>query len=96
MVADPRVGGSFSFTMLDRFGTSRTWAPTSVIDRPRALEFTWRSQHTNQDDSVVPGHVRARRRRHHGRGAAPKLPDGEAARNHSEGWTEILGRSNEP
>ena len=43
VVADPRVGGSFSITMLDRFGSPFAMGTYQVIDRPRALEFTWRS-----------------------------------------------------
>ena len=53
VVADPRVGGSFSITMLDRFGESVHIGTYQVIDRPRALEFTWRSHATNKEDSVV-------------------------------------------
>jgi uncharacterized protein YndB with AHSA1/START domain len=63
-----------------------------LIDRPRVLEFTWRSHATNQADSVVrvtfepDGDATVVQIRHE------RLPDGETARNHSEGWTEILGQ----
>jgi uncharacterized protein YndB with AHSA1/START domain len=92
VVADPRVGGSFSFTMIDRFGESVHRGTYRVIDRPRALEFTWRSHATNKEDSVVrvtfepDGDATVVEVRHE------RLPDGEAARNHSDGWTEILGQ----
>ena len=92
VVADPRVGGSFSFTMLDRFGESVHMGTYRLIDRPRALEFTWRSHTTNEADSLVrvtfepDGDATVVEVRHE------RLPDAEAASKHSEGWTEILGR----
>jgi uncharacterized protein YndB with AHSA1/START domain len=91
VVADPRVGGSFSITMLDRFGESVHLGTYRVIDRPRALEFTWKSHATNTADSVVrvtfepDGDATVVEVRHE------LLPDVEAARKHTEGWTEILG-----
>ena len=92
IVADPRVGGSFSITMRDRFGTIAHFGTYRVIDRPRALEFTWRSEHTHQLDSVVrvtfePDGDATVVEVHH-----RKLPDAESATKHAAGWTEILGR----
>lgn len=92
VVADPRVGGSFSITMLDRFGENVHMGTYQLIDRPRALEFTWRSHATNTADSVVrvtfepDGDATVVEVRHE------RLPDAEAASSHSEGWTEILGQ----
>ncbi len=92
VVADPRVGGGFSITMRDRFGSVTHSGTYRVIDRPRALEFTWRSEHTHQLDSVVtvtfePDGDATVVEVHH-----QKLPDVEAATKHEAGWTEILGR----
>ena len=92
VVADPRVGGAFSITMRDRFGTIAHSGTYRVIDRPRTLEFTWWSEHTNQVDSVVrvtfePDGDATVVEVHH-----RKLPDAESAAKHEAGWTEILGR----
>ena len=92
VVADPRVGGAFSITMRDRFGTIAHSGTYRVIDRPRTLEFTWWSEHTNQVDSVVrvtfePDGDATVVEVHH-----RKLPDAESATKHEAGWTEILGR----
>jgi len=92
VVADPRVGGSFSFTMRDRFGENVHLGTYRVIDRPHALEFTWRSHATNTSDSVVrvtfepdgDGTVVAVQH--------TKLPDAASAAAHEGGWTEILGQ----
>lgn len=92
VVADPREGGSFSFTMLDRFGESVHLGTYRVIDRPRMLEFTWRSHGTNKADSIVrvtfepDGDATVVEVRHE------RLPDAEAARSHAQGWTEVLGQ----
>ena len=92
VVADPCVGGSFSFTMRDRFGENVHLGTYRVIDRPHALEFTWRSHATNTSDSVVrvtfepdgDGTVVAVQH--------TKLPDAASAAAHEGGWTEILGQ----
>jgi uncharacterized protein YndB with AHSA1/START domain len=91
VVADPRVGGSFAFTMNDPGGQFVHAGTYTVIDRPRALEFTWRSHATHQADSLVrvtfepDGDATVVEVRHE------RLPDVEAVRKHTEGWTEILG-----
>jgi uncharacterized protein YndB with AHSA1/START domain len=92
VAADPRVGGAFSITMRDRFGTIAHSGTYRVIDRPRTLEFTWRSEHTHEFDSVVrvtfePDGDATVVEVHH-----RKLPDAESATKHEAGWTEILGR----
>ncbi len=91
-VADPRVGGSFTITMHDRFGSVVHAGTYTVIDRPRTLEFTWRSHATNTADSLVrvtfepDGDATVVEVRHE------RLPDAEAVRSHTDGWTEIIGR----
>ena len=92
VVADPREGGAFSITMRDRFGSIVHVGTYQLIDRPRELEFTWRSEHTAGIDSVVrvtfepDGDATIVQVQHR------KLPDAEAASKHEAGWTEILGR----
>jgi len=92
VVADPREGGAFSITMRDRFGTITHSGVYRLIDRPRTLEFTWRSEHTHHVDSIVhvtfePDGEATVVQVHHTR-----LTDAEAAAKHEAGWTEILGR----
>ncbi|GAA3862252.1 hypothetical protein GCM10022381_03080 [Leifsonia kafniensis] len=90
-VTDPRVGGSFSITMHDRFGSVVHGGIYTVIDRPRLLEFTWRSHATHQVESHVrvtfesDGDATVVEVRH------DKLPDADSAGKHRAGWTEILG-----
>lgn len=89
-VADPRVGGSFSITMNDVGGSVVHAGTYTVIDRPRVLEFTWRSHATLQADSLVrvtfepDGDATIVEVRHE------RLPDAEAVRLHTEGWTDIM------
>ncbi|WP_448003159.1 SRPBCC family protein [Agromyces bauzanensis] len=92
VVADPRVGGHYSITMRGRSGEVVHAGAYRVIDRPRELEFTWRSEHTLGIDSVVRVTFAA-----DGDGTVvevhhTKLPDAEAATKHEAGWTDILGR----
>lgn len=92
VVSDPRVGGSYSITMIDRFGETVHAGAYRVIDRPRELEFTWRSEHTAGIDSVVrvtfePDGDGTVVEVHH-----TQLPDAASAAAHEGGWTEILGR----
>ena len=91
-VADPRVGGSFTISMSDAAGTVVHAGTYLVIDRPRLIEFSWRSHATYESDSVVrvsfiaDGDATTVEVRHE------RLPDAEAVRLHTEGWTEIMSR----
>ncbi|WP_127792500.1 SRPBCC domain-containing protein [Agromyces sp. LHK192] len=92
VVAEPRVGGGFSITMSGPTGDVVHLGDYLRIDRPHALDFTWRSEHTVGVDSVV--HVTFTPDddatlvavRHE------LLPDEESAGKHRAGWTEILDR----
>ena len=91
-VADRRVGGAFAITMNDSGGSFVHAGTYTVIDRPRTLEFTWRSIATHEVDSLVrvtfrpDGDATVVEVRHE------RLPDAEAVRLHTEGWTEIIDR----
>lgn len=91
-VADRRVGGAFAITMNDPGGSFVHAGTYTVIDRPHTLEFTWRSIATHQVDSLVrvtftpEGDATVVEVRHE------RLPDAEAVRLHTEGWTEIIDR----
>ncbi|MGW9629567.1 SRPBCC family protein [Agromyces sp. NPDC055520] len=92
VVADSRVGGDFAITMNDPGGAVVHAGTYTVIDRPRTLEFTWRSIATHRVDSLVrvsftpDGDATLVEVRHE------RLPDAEAVRLHTEGWTEIIDR----
>ncbi|MET0976846.1 MAG: SRPBCC domain-containing protein [Leifsonia sp.] len=91
VVADPRVGGSFSFVMNDATGSFMHAGTYTVIDRPRVLEFTWRSHATLSIESIVrvtfepDGDATVVEVRHE------RLPDADAIAKHTEGWIDILG-----
>ncbi|MRG60328.1 SRPBCC domain-containing protein [Agromyces sp. CFH 90414] len=92
VVADARVGGGFSITMHGPTGHVVHVGEYVEIDRPRALSFTWRSEHTVGVDSIV--HVTFTPDddatvvavRHE------LLPDEASAGKHRAGWSEILDR----
>jgi uncharacterized protein YndB with AHSA1/START domain len=88
--ADPRVGGGYRVVMhgdrdYDHHGEYL------VIDRPSKLSFTWISEGSRYQTSVVTVELFDR-----GSGQTElvltheRLPEGEVGR-HTDGWTEILG-----
>jgi uncharacterized protein YndB with AHSA1/START domain len=88
--SDPRVGGRYRIVMhgdrdYDHHGEYL------VVDRPSKLSFTWISEGSHHQTSVVTVELFDR-----GRGETDliltheRLPPEEVAR-HTEGWTEILG-----
>jgi uncharacterized protein YndB with AHSA1/START domain len=86
---DAREGGAFEIVMHAPEGPVRHTGNYIVIDRPRKLEFTWRSAATAQRDSLVTvdffGHadttdVVVTHR---------QLP-GETSDAHTEGWGDVL------
>ena len=90
---DARVGGSFQIDMIEGTRVYEHRGEYLVIDRPRRLVFTWISEGSNQQRSVVTVELQPAGDRgqeteltltHDG------LPTADAARQHEEGWTEIL------
>jgi uncharacterized protein YndB with AHSA1/START domain len=88
--SDPRVGGRYHIVMhgardYDHHGEYL------VVDRPSKLSFTWISEGSHDETSVVTVELFDR-----GSGQTElvltheRLPDEEVGR-HTEGWTEILG-----
>lgn len=92
VVADVRVGGSFTITMSHRGQDVVHSGTYLVIDRPHTLEFTWRSPATHMQDSVVRvtfvtvGDATLVSVRHE------DLPDAKSAEQHNDGWADILTR----
>src|SRR2546428_7157114 len=50
---DPRIGGSFKIDMIAKEKTYEHSGVYKRIERPKLLEFTWISEGTNQQESVV-------------------------------------------
>ncbi|MBV8209629.1 MAG: SRPBCC domain-containing protein [Burkholderiaceae bacterium] len=86
---DPRVGGSFCITMIDRDRATEHSGEYLLIERPSRLSFTWISVHTDDRPTVVTVEFHS-----HGEGTElvlthRKLPPAQA-NAHREGWTEIV------
>ena len=87
---DPRVGGSFT---IDMIGKDKTYEHTGVykrIERPKLLEFTWISEGTNQQESVVTIELFDRGEETELLLKHRLLPSQDEANGHREGWTEIV------
>lgn len=86
---DARVGGSFDITMHGATKDHAHHGTYRVIERPRRLVFTWFSEHTGHQESLVTVEFKA------GKGSTEivithaQLPEATAAA-HVGGWTDIL------
>ncbi len=88
--ADVRVGGSYQ---IDMIGKDKTYEHRGVyrrIEPPKLLEFTWISEGSNWQESVVTVEL-------FDRGGSTELvlthrlfTTEEWAKDHERGWTEIL------
>lgn len=92
LTLDPRVGGEFCLVMssdgfeIEHVGRYR------IIDPPRLLQFTWRSEFTGQQDTLVTVRFEP-----HGDGQTHlelihELLTDDQARSHEGGWATILER----
>ncbi len=89
---DPRVGGHFEIDMITGSRHIPHHGEYLKMDRPRLLEFTWISEHTNNQSSVVTielkpdggGTMLTLRHR--------MLPDETSTRSHEKGWGSILDK----
>jgi uncharacterized protein YndB with AHSA1/START domain len=87
---DARVGGSFEVVMHDPQGPLRHYGVYRCIERHSKLVFTWQSDATGHEETVVTVqfHIVA--------GGTEivvtheRLPEGEAARAHTQGWELAL------
>lgn len=87
---DPRVDGLFYVGMSHGGRLYPHYGRYLKIERPRLLEFTWVSEHTEGKESVVTVVLTARGKRtelvltHEG------LPSEASAEDHRSGWTHFL------
>lgn len=90
---EPRVGGRFQ---IDMFGNGQTYPHRGEylrLERPRLLEFTWISNATLQQRSVVRVELRSLGDDQTELTLTHKLlPSDEAARQHHDGWSTALDR----
>ncbi len=87
---DARVGGAFDITM---HGVTKDHAHRGtyrVIERPRRLVFTWISEHTGQQESLVTVEFKAAKAGTEIVITHARLPEA-TAQAHVGGWTDILG-----
>ena len=87
---DPRIGGSFKIDMIAK---EKTYEHTGVykrIERPKLLEFTWISEGTNQQESVVTIELFDRGEETELLLKHRLLPSQDEVKSHRGGWTEIV------
>src|SRR5262249_25791647 len=92
VAADVRVGGSFRLDM--QFGTV-IYTHTGVyreIRPPEKLVFTWLSEATQQQETVVTVELFARGEQTELVLTHERFPNAESARNHDQGWPRGLSK----
>jgi uncharacterized protein YndB with AHSA1/START domain len=90
VTVDARVGGAFSICMVTPDGEVAHTGEYVALERPTKLVFTWRSEHTDDLETLVtvrltPDGGRTRLVLTHER-----LPDDEARNGHEKGWGSIV------
>lgn len=89
---DPRVGGSFKIDMIKK---DKTYEHTGIykrLDRPKLLEFTWISEGTHQQESVVTIELFDRDGETELLLKHRLLPSQDEANGHRGGWTQIVNK----
>lgn len=89
---DAKVGGEFKFNMEVGENIMPHFGEYKVLERPSKIQFTWNSANTNNENSLVTISIKAS-----GDKACELtlvhelLPSEESIKNHTTGWTNILG-----
>lgn len=94
-VLDLRVGGEYQ---IDMHGEGEDYVHTGKyleIDRPHRLVFTWHSEGTQQQETIVKLEMKP-----DGDGTLltlthERFPGAESRDNHEEGWTVIMSKLSE-
>ncbi len=87
---DPWVGGAFEVVMHHAGGPLVHSGVYQVIDRPRRLVFTWISDATHHQESLVTVEFLAGQGNTEVVVTHTQLPDEEAVPSHTSGWTQAL------
>jgi uncharacterized protein YndB with AHSA1/START domain len=90
VVTEPKVGGKFRIDMFEGQKSYPHHGEYLRLERPRLLEFTWISNSTQQQRSVVTIELHP-----NGKGTDLKLthtllPNEKEVTSHREGWTDIV------
>lgn len=86
---DARVGGAFRLVMRGQSGERLHTGEYREIRPPERLVFTWRSQATHWQDSLVTVEFAAQGENTELTLTHELLPDEEARRQHTQGWQGI-------
>jgi uncharacterized protein YndB with AHSA1/START domain len=89
---DLRVGGRFRLVMADEHLSIEHTGEYRVIDPPRLLIFTWRSQFTGMRDTRVTVRLTERGPNETELEVIHELDTAEQAASHAEGWLQIVSR----
>jgi uncharacterized protein YndB with AHSA1/START domain len=87
---DARVGGAFRLVMRGQAGDVVHTGEYREICPPERLGFTWRSQATRWQDSLVTIALFAQGQKTELILTHERLPDEEAIRGHRQGWQGIV------
>jgi uncharacterized protein YndB with AHSA1/START domain len=87
---DARVGGTFEVVMHHQSGPSRHYGEYRAIERNKKLVFTWYSDATHHQETVVTVEFRAANASTEIVLTHERMPDHEAVLKHSQGWTMAL------
>ena len=89
---DLRVGGSFRLVMADEHLSIEHSGEYRVIDRPRLLVFTWRSEFTGMRDTLVTVRLTERTPSETELELTHEFATSGEAESHAGGWGQILSR----
>lgn len=89
---DLRVGGRFRLIMADEHLRIQHTGEYQVIQPPELLVFTWRSEYTGMQDTLVTVRLTERGPRQTEIEVTHELATDDEASSHAGGWTQLLGR----
>jgi len=89
---DLRVGGRFRLVMADEHLRIEHTGEYRVIRPPELLVFTWRSEFTGMQDTLVTVRLTERGTYETEIEVSHELATDGEARSHTGGWTQLLGR----
>jgi uncharacterized protein YndB with AHSA1/START domain len=89
---DLRVGGRFRLLMADEHLRIEHTGEYRVIQAPELLVFTWRSEFTGMQDTLVTMRLTERGPRETEIEVTHELATDDEASSHAGGWTQLLAR----
>jgi uncharacterized protein YndB with AHSA1/START domain len=89
---DLRVGGRFRLVMSDEHLRIEHTGEYRVIEPPKLLVFTWRSEFTGMRDTLVTVRLTERASRETEIEVTHELATDDEASSHAGGWSQLLAR----